>query len=80
MVQAGMVQEHTVESACILKRKLMRCTGRLTMCVMEEIVRAGTWTVGLNRRVERYYCGGVCWAWDQQSRIPCWTRLIWNAE
>lgn len=54
-----MVQEETLEFACILKRKLITHTGRLTMCEIEDIVHGGTWTLVLTRRVERYYCSGV---------------------
>lgn len=59
VVQVGMVQEETLECACILKRRLIRRTGRLTMHKMEEIVPGGTWVLALNRRVERHYCSRV---------------------
>lgn len=61
VVQVGMVQEETLECVCvcILKRKLIRWTGRLTMRETEEIVPGGTWALALNRRGERHYCSGV---------------------
>lgn len=52
----------------------------LTVRTMEEIVRGGTWALVLNRRVERHDYSGVWGAEEQQSRIPCWTCLIWNVE
>lgn len=50
VVQAGMVPEETLESVCALKRKLIRRTGGLTMCAMEEIVLGGPWALVLSKK------------------------------
>ena len=73
--------KQTLESGCILKIKLIRHTGALTVGAMGESVCGGAKALVLNRRMESHSGTGACVvSLGAPIQNPCWTCLIWNVE